>query len=216
MEHMRDYVIDTSFDLKKIAPEFRKIFELSLPFLKTRHNEVHTFIVYQYALLLLEKEPGTRDVAIPASILHDVGWSAVPEEKQLEAFGPAITDHKLRRKHEVEGVAIASKILRDLSYDPNLISKIVTIIDGHDTTRDAKSVDDAIVKDADKLFRLSDLGFRIDADRFNVVEPLNWIRHLRGQIEKWFLTKTGEEMAWHEALMREEKIVSAKKEGSKR
>jgi HD superfamily phosphodiesterase len=209
---MKDYVIDTRFDLEKIAPEFRKLFELSLPYLKTRHNEVHTFIVYQYALLLLEEEPGTREVVIPASILHDVGWSTVPEEKQLEAFGPVITDHKLRRKHEVEGVAIAFKILHDLAYDPELISRVVAIIDGHDTTRDAKSADDAIVKDADKLFRLSGLGFRIDTDRFNV-EPLDWIRRLRKEIEKWFLTKTGKEMARHEALMREKEMVSAKKEG---
>ena len=212
---MKDYIVDTDFDLKKIKPEFRKIFELSLPFLNTRHNEAHTFIVYQYALLLLEEEPGAPEVVIPACILHDVGWSAIPEEKQLEAFGPVITEHKLRRKHEVEGAAIASKILKDLAYDPGLVPRIVAIVNGHDTTRGANSLEDAITKDADKLFRFSSLGFRIDTDRFNV-EPFHWIRALGEKVEEWFLTKTGKEMARHEADMREKEIASAKKEGCKR
>ena len=81
MEHMRDYVIDTSFDLKKIAPEFRKIFELSLPFLKTRHNEVHTFIVYQYALLLLEKEKETTQYKRFTEFPRD--WGKQIRQKKL-------------------------------------------------------------------------------------------------------------------------------------
>lgn len=201
----RSYRIDVDFDLAKIKAQFRRIFELALSFLKTRHNKIHTFIVYQYALVLLEEEPGAPEIVIPASILHDVGWSSVPEEKQIEAFGPDVGKAELQRRHEVEGAAIAQRLLNGLGYDPQLVSKIVAIVEGHDTTPGATSIEDAITKDADKLWRFSEHGFHIDGQRFNV-EPLPWIRFLFGKIDEWFLTKTGREIATYEAQKREKKI----------
>lgn len=199
------YSIDEIFDLEKIEVPYQRIFELAMPFLNTRHNLVHTFIVYQYALLLLEKEPGSREVALPACILHDVGWSTIPEDKQLTAFGPDGNDMVLRRKHEVEGALIANQILRRLGYDEAWIPDILKIIDGHDTTREARSSEDAITKDSDKLFRLSALGFRIDAERFQ--EDLqNRGKYLRKKMDVWFLTKTGKKFALHELEMRAREI----------
>ena len=71
-------LIDTEFHLEKIDPAVREIFKSALPFLETRENKIHTFIVYQYAQALLKQESGTAEVVLPACILHDVGWSAVP------------------------------------------------------------------------------------------------------------------------------------------
>ena len=201
----RSYRIDVDFDLAKIKARFRRIFELALPFLNTRHNKIHTFIVYQYALVLLEEEPGAPGIVIPASILHDVGWSSVPEEKQLEAFGPDVGEAELQRKHEVEGAAIAQRLLKGLGYDPQVVSKIVAIIEGHDTIPGATSVEDAITKDADKFWRFSEHGFHIDVQRFNI-DPLPWIKFLFGKIDEWFLTETGREIATYEAQKREKKI----------
>jgi HD superfamily phosphodiesterase len=199
------YSIDEIFELQKIETRFQRVFESAIPFLNTRHNLVHTFIVYQYALLLLEKEPGSREVALPACILHDVGWSTIPEDKQLTAFGPDGNDMVLRRKHEVEGALIANQILRRLGYDEAWIPDILKIIDGHDTTREARSSEDAITKDSDKLFRLSALGFRIDAERFQ--EDLqNRGKYLRKKMDVWFLTKTGKKFALHELEMRAREI----------
>jgi HD superfamily phosphodiesterase len=199
------YSIDEIFELQKIETRFQRVFESAIPFLNTRHNLVHTFIVYQYALLLLEKEPGSREVALPACILHDVGWSTIPEDKQLTAFGPDGNDMVLRRKHEVEGALIANQILRRLGYDEAWIPDILKIIDGHDTTREARSSEDAITKDSDKLFRLSALGFRIDAERFQ--EDLqNRGKYLREKMDVWFLTKTGKKFALHELEMRAREI----------
>ncbi len=114
------------------------------------------------------------------------------------AFGPNIKDAALRRKHEVEGAAIANQILRKLGYDEALIPEILKIIDGHDTTREARSPEDAITKDSDKLFRLSALGFRIDAERFQEDIP-NRVSYLLQKMDDWFLTQTGRELAIHEA-----------------
>jgi HD superfamily phosphohydrolase YqeK len=203
----RDCLIDDDFQLAKIAPEFRSIFKRALPFLQTRNNTIHTYIVYQYALFLLRKEPGSPEIVIPAALLHDVGWSAIPEEKQLAAFGPAVKDPELRRQHEIQGAAIARDILKAEGYEPGLIPEIVSIIEFHDTTRDAHSLNDAITKDADKLFRLSRVGFSMDSQRFHL-DPVSYIGYLVGQIDQWFLTRTGKERAGWEAQMREKEIFS--------
>ena len=207
------YSIDEIFELQKIETRFQRIFASAIPFLNTRHNLVHTFIVYQYALLLLEKEPGSRDVALPACILHDVGWSTIPEDKQLTAFGPNGKDMVLRRKHELEGAAIANQILRKLGYDEAWIPEILKIIDGHDTTREARSSEDAITKDSDKLFRLSALGYRIDAERFQEDFPSR-VKYLLEKVDAWFLTKTGKELAVHELEMRDREVREQRERSS--
>jgi len=155
--------------------------------------------------LLPEKEPGSREVVLPACILHDVGWSSIPEDRQLTAFGPNGKDMVLRRKHEVEGVVIANQILGKLGYDEALIPEILKIIDGHDTIREKRSSEDAITKDSDKLFRLCALGFRIDAERFQE-ESANRVPYLFEKIDLWFLTETGRQMAIHELKMRAREI----------
>ena len=60
------YSIDEVFDLEKIDAPYQRIFELAVPFLKTRLNLPHTYIVYQYAKLLLETEGGSREIVIPS------------------------------------------------------------------------------------------------------------------------------------------------------
>jgi HD superfamily phosphodiesterase len=199
------YSIDENFDLKKIESSFQRIFELALPFLKTRLNLPHTYIVYQYARLLLQEEGGSREITIPACLLHDVGWSCIPEDQQLKAFGPVIMDHESRRKHEVEGALIAGRILAQVGYKGFLIRKITEIIDGHDTTPEARSLEDAITKDSDKLFRLSAFGFRIDCARFQV-DPQEYWPHLLKKTDEWFLTETGKKVAAHEAHLRDREI----------
>jgi HD superfamily phosphodiesterase len=197
--------IDEIFDLTKIEKQFQKIFELAMPFLNTRQNLPHTYIVYQYALLILQKEGGWRDVILPACILHDVGWSRIPEDQQLKAFGPLMTDFQSRRKHEVEGVLIAKQILSQVGYNGPLVRKVIDIIDGHDTRAKALSLEDAITKESDKLFRLSASGFKIDYERFQV-DPESYLTHLSKKIDEWFLTRTGKELALQETRARHQEI----------
>jgi HD superfamily phosphodiesterase len=200
------YSIDEVFDLKKIESPFQRIFELAVPFLNTRLNLPHTYIVYQYAQLLLQEEGGSREITIPACILHDVGWSCIPEDQQLKAFGPVIDDPRSRRKHEVEGALIAGQILSRAGYDGSLVQKITQIIDGHDTTTEARSLEDALTKDSDKLFRLSAFGFRIDCERFKL-DPQSYWPHLSKKTEEWFLTRTGKELAIQEIRARHQEIL---------
>ena len=201
MHMLPNYSIDEIFDLKKIEAPYQRLFALAAPFLKTRLNLPHTYIVYQYAQILLQAEGGSRGIILPACILHDVGWSTIPEDQQLRAFGPNITDPEARRKHEVEGVSIARQILSQAGYNGPLVERIVEIIDGHDTTSHARSLEDAVTKDSDKLFRLCAAGFRMDCERFQVDPKEYWPRLLE-RSRGWFLTATGKELAAHEALCR--------------
>lgn len=196
-----NYSIDEVFELEKIDTPYQRIFELAIPFLETRLNLPHTYIVYQYANLLLDGEGGSQEIVIPACILHDVGWSTIPEDQQIKAYGPNMTDPEAKRKHEVEGASIARRILSQVGWNGSLVDKIAEIIDGHDTTLHARSLEDAITKDSDKLFRLSACGVRIDCERFNA-DPKEYWPFLLKRSRNWFLTPTGKKLAAQEALER--------------
>ena len=103
----------------------------------------------------MDLEGGMEDVVIPAILLHDVGWKKVPEDLQLKAFGPNASLPEWNRVHEVEGARIAGEILGKVGYDPEKAEEIVHIIDGHDSRKEPSSLNDKIVKDADKLWRYS-------------------------------------------------------------
>ncbi|MCM2358976.1 MAG: HD domain-containing protein [Geobacteraceae bacterium] len=182
--------------MQKMLAVYEKIYALAKPYLTTRKNDIHVEISYKFACRLLEDESGDPEVVIPAIICHDLGWIRVPEHLQLKAFGPGF-DPDLRRIHEVEGVKLARDILRQVHYSPVKTAEILDIIDGHDSRSLAISDSDKIVKDADKLFRFTATGFAIDVERFrqNRESHLKWISN---QIDSWFFTETGKQLAWLE------------------
>ena len=184
-----------------IRPIYQKIFEKAKPFLRTRKNLIHTQIALGYALKLLKSEKGDEEVVIPAIILHDVGWSVVPEHLHLTAFGPNPTNPKLTRVHEVEGAKIAKAILKKFNYPPRKIREICQIIQGHDSRKRPLSWNDRIVKDSDKLWRYSRRGVTIDLRRFRI-SPQEYLVYLEAVIGDWFLTPMATEIAKKEISLR--------------
>lgn len=186
----------------QIKPDYQKIYQLAKPYLSTRHNDVHTEISIQFAYELLAVEDGNEAIVLPAVILHDVGWKKIPEELHLKAFGPKANSPELNRLHEIEGVNIAGDILKQVNYPKEKISQIIEIIDGHDSRQAAMSLNDRIVKDADRLWRYSKEGFKIDIERFeeSYAQGLN---RLRRNLAGWFFTETGRQLANEELLERE-------------
>ncbi|MGO9567398.1 MAG: HD domain-containing protein [Desulfomonilaceae bacterium] len=180
---------------------YGKIYRLAGPCLDTRDNDLHTRIAYSFALKLLEAEGGNEKIVIPAVLLHDVGWKIVPEELQLKAFGPGRNDLEINRIHEVGGAKIARELLQQAGYDPALVDQIVEIILEHDSRHEAISHNDALVKDSDKLWRFSRDAIRVDPPRFGVdsVAHVGWLGF---QIDGWFLTATGKNMALLEHALR--------------
>lgn len=179
---------------------YDRIYQKAKPYLDTRQNDIHIQIAYDFAKRLLTYYPeADEEIVLPAILLHDVGWKMVPEEKQLNAFGPNIKDKKTRRFHEVEGARIAGEILESLHYDKKMIEEILTIIDGHDTRLKGLSFNDKLVKDADKLCRFTPVGVNIDHTRFKLPRNfyLDWITPM---IDNWFFTPEAKDMA-HSALL---------------
>jgi HD superfamily phosphodiesterase len=181
---------------------YSEVFNLAKPYLDTRENEIHTKIAYAYAVKLLQAEGGDEAVVLPAVILHDVGWKSIPEELQLKAFGPAGRDEELKRAHEVESANIGRKILEQVGYDSGLIEEIVEIISGHDTRKSALSLNDALAKDADKLWRFSETALQVDPQRFGI-DPAVHLAWLKREIDRWFFTETAKEIARNEHKLRE-------------
>jgi hypothetical protein len=98
-------------------------------------------------------------------------------------------------------------VFEKIHYDKNKTARIIRIIEGHDSRKKAISVNDMIVKDADKLWRYSKSGFYIDIERFDEKfdEGLN---RLHKNISNWFFTNTAGEMAAEMIKKREKEMVS--------
>jgi HD superfamily phosphodiesterase len=184
-----------------IKPIHQEIFEKAKPFLHTRKNLIHTKIALRYALKLLKSEKGEGGIVIPAVLLHDVGWNAIPEHLHLTAFGPNPSNPKLAKVHEVQGAKIAKAILEKLNYPPANVKEICQIIQGHDSRKRPLSWNDRIVKDADKLTRYSRKGMTIDLDRFHIPRR-EYLVFLEAIIDHWFLTPTAKRIAKREISLR--------------
>jgi hypothetical protein len=166
----------------------RNVYLRAREYWNTRFNDLHVPIAYAFARELLLAHPeADRDVVVPAILLHDVGWKSIPEDRQLGAFRPGARDETLRRFHETEGARIAAEILAGVGVAPGRREAIVRIVDGHDTRLEALSLEDAIVKDADKLWRFTPTAIDIDHRRFEMSlgDYLPWLGR---QIDQIFLT----------------------------
>jgi len=184
-----------------MKPIFDEIWKLAKPYLNTRSNDIHTAISIRYASTLLEKEGGDEETVMPAIILHDVGWKGVPESEQHKGFGPEIQSHSVQKRHELEGVTIARRILKRVNYDKEKTHEILQIIEGHDTRKDTLCLNDSIVKDADKLWRFSREGFAIDCERFGL-EPTERVKKRDLDIDAIFFTESAKEIARKEVKER--------------
>ncbi|MCP5096772.1 MAG: HD domain-containing protein [Chloroflexi bacterium] len=175
--------------------EHQPIWARAHPYLQTRSNDTHTLYCYYFVQQLLQiHTEANPEVVLPAMLLHDVGWSTVPEDKQLLSFGPNMQYPDLRRQHETEGAHIAASILSELEFTPELTAEIVSIIDGHDTRKASLSLNDSLVKDADKLWRYTPFGLETVSAWFGYTIP----QQLQ-LLEKWlgyrFYTETAVHMA---------------------
>jgi hypothetical protein len=153
----------------------RALWDAARPWLDVRSNDEHTLISWQLGRALLAFVPDADEsVVLPAIILHDTGWKKMPAEKLARAVGPKPEFPELQRDHELASVEIGAEILGRLGLGLD-DAAILAIVDGHDTTRTARSLDDAVMKDADKLWRFTPHGVRT--------------------ISGWFASGTGETLA---------------------
>jgi hypothetical protein len=143
-----------------LRPQDEVLWADAKPYLDVRNNDEHTLVAYGVAKALLAALPDANpDIVLPAILLHDVGWKRIPPDLLLLAIGKNPTRRDLVFEHEKQGVEIARPILE--RHGVAHIDEILAIIDGHDTTHEARSLNDAVVKDADKGWRTTPHGMRI-------------------------------------------------------
>lgn len=152
-----------------ILPRDLPLWHDARPYLDVRNNDEHTLVAYGLARALLGQTPGAdAAVVLPAILLHDVGWKRVPPELLLAAIGRKPTRPDLVRDHELYGVDIAGDILSRHRPEGVPMDQVLAIIDGHDTTPQARSLNDAVTKDADKGWRTTAHGMRTIANWYGV------------------------------------------------
>jgi HD superfamily phosphodiesterase len=181
-----------------------KLFSLAEPYLVARGDRLHTLIAHQYALFLLQQEGGDKRVVEPAIILHDVGWSKLEPGDIKIAFGVRAAGEeaaRLNRIHELEGASIARELLEELAYDPLLVDQITSIILRHDSGCQPESLEEKLVKDADKLWRFSKIGFWNELTRQKLTTDERY-RFLHKHHKTWFFTKTASAVAKEELKKR--------------
>jgi hypothetical protein len=145
-----------------LRPQDEPLWIEARPYLDVRNNDEHTLVAYGVAQALLAQLPeADPDIVLPAILLHDVGWKRVPQDQLLNAIGRNPSRPDLVRDHELFSVEIARSILQGQGPGGAWINAVLAIIDGHDTTREARSLNDAVVKDADKGWRTTPHGMRI-------------------------------------------------------
>lgn len=183
--------------LVELTPRDAAVWRAAVRYLRVRSNDGHTLYAYGIARALVDLHPDADpDVVLPAIILHDTGWSQVDPAEVLEAIAPGQLGSRpdLVRRHEVEGARIATEVLGELGHDAERTARIVEIIDGHDTRREALSLDDALVKDADKLWRLTPHGVDTVMDWFGLSRG-EAHRLIAGRVHDHLLTDAGRTMA---------------------
>lgn len=178
-----------------LRPEDIPIWELAKVHLRVRSNDIHTLISTVFAQNLLLAHPEAKtDIVLHAILLHDTGWSKVEQEKLLLAFGPGAKYPEIQRQHELEGVTVATEILQQLGYSSAHIQAVTAIIDGHDTTTQARSLEDSLVKDADKLWRYSSQAIPVIQGWFGITKP-EMLVILEEYVLPGFLTEVGKQTA---------------------
>ncbi|MDV2477542.1 HD domain-containing protein [Rhodococcus zopfii] len=176
--------------------ELDPIWAAIVPETRARSNDIHLPVSLAFAERLVAAHPEADALLVRVAIvLHDAGWGRVDESRILsEGFSGDWRKAAIRFEHEKQGCEIAREVLPPLGYDEEFVEEVVAIIDGHDTRKEAYSLEDALVRDADRLWRFDHAGIALAAGWFNM-DPATYCSRLRSEIIPELLTQAGIEMA---------------------
>jgi hypothetical protein len=167
-----------------------------VPETRARSNDIHLPLSLAYAERLCDAHPEADALLVRVAILlHDIGWGRVDESRIIaEGFTGDWRKARIRYEHEKHGCEIAYEVLPPLGYDDAFVARVTAIIDGHDTRADAKSLEDALVRDADRLWRFDHAGVALATGWFRM-DPARYCERLRAEIVPELLTRAAIDMA---------------------
>jgi HD superfamily phosphodiesterase len=163
---------------------------------RTRANDIHLPISFAFAERLCDAYPQADALVVRVAILlHDTGWARVDERRILdEGFTGDWRRADVRFEHERHGCDIAREVLPPLGYDDEFVTRVTDIIDGHDTRAQSLSLEDSLVRDADRLWRFTPAGIALASGWFGLT-PAEYCRRLRSEIVPELLTEAAVQMA---------------------
>lgn len=163
---------------------------------RTRGNDIHLPISLAYAERLCDAFPEADRLLVRVSIqLHDTGWGRVDESRILsEGFTGDWRKAAIRYEHEKQGCIIAREVLPPLGYDADFVEQVCAIVDGHDTRADAYTLEDALVRDADRLWRFDHAGIALASGWFGM-DPAVYTDRLEAEIVPELITAPAIAMA---------------------
>jgi hypothetical protein len=164
---------------------------------RARANDNHLPISFAYAERLCNAHPEADPLVVRIAILlHDTGWARVEDETRIltEGFTGEWRTSDVRYEHERHGCDIAREVLPGLGYSAAIVERVTAIIDGHDTRPESRSLEDSLVRDADRLWRFTTTGIAIASTWFRL-SPAEYCSRLRSEIIPELLTEAAVEMA---------------------
>jgi hypothetical protein len=170
------------------------------PYMRARKNDVHIPLSFAFARRLLAIHPDAdEDIVSLAILLHDIGWWTIDRTDIIEkGFGPNMMQSEVRFLHEREGVRLSREVLERTGWPQDVIAAVGAIIDGHDTRPHPRSLNDRLVRDADKLWRFTVTGVAVACDWFKL-NPHQYVDRL-GQQFSLLETDAGRNIAEEEMV----------------
>lgn len=146
---------------------YEEIWDLAQPYLRAgvmKDFVLHTEGVVKAMELILQEEDGDEDILIPAAILHDVGWSKVPEDLQKSK-----DDEDKKRALELHleyAPPIIKEILAKFDYGPDKIQRIIEIVKAH-KFQDPDELEKQLLIDADAVADAFKEQFESDVESYD-------------------------------------------------
>lgn len=188
--------VDTSPICLTPGTGMEELWRAIVPETRTRANDLHLPISTAYAARLCDAYPqADRELVLAAIALHDTGWAHVDESRIIsEGFRGDWRKAAIRYEHEAEGCNVARRVLPDLGYGEGFIDRVCEIIDGHDTRHVAYSLEDALVRDADRLWRFDRAGIAMSTSWFGM-DPAVYVDRLESEIVPELITEAAHQIA---------------------
>jgi hypothetical protein len=163
---------------------------------RTRGNDIHLPISLAFAERLCRAYPeADAGLVRVATLLHDTGWAHVDESRILsEGFTGDWRKATIRYEHEKQGCDVARRVLPGLGYSEDFVGRVCAIIDGHDTRFVAYSLEDALMRDADRLWRFDTAGIALASSWFGM-DPATYTDRLAAEIIPELITQAAVDMA---------------------
>lgn len=185
-------IATTPAALEELDPLWRAVVHET----RTRGNDIHLPISLAFAERLCRAYPDAdAELVRVATLLHDTGWAHVDESRIIsEGFAGDWRKAAIRYEHEKQGCDVARRVLPGLGYSADFVERVCDIIDGHDTRPAAHSLEDALMRDADRLWRFDHAGIALASSWFGM-DPATYTDRLATEIVPELITQAAHDMA---------------------